>query len=382
MRILVNPAVLGPIGGVEQSTLQVARDLNRRGHDICALYNTPGSNADEWQAVAAELRQVPSFACTTRTFVSDLIRLPPAVRAARAMRPDVVWLNRAEQIVWGVAAARAARVPLVVHLRTHLPFPGVRFGGRLPAHYIAVSGYVREHWIRSGVPEDRITVVHNGIDLDEYPFGGEDRTAAARARLGLPAAGFVALYYGRISPGKGVDTLLAAWRAGGPHGPDDRLLIVGSPGDAQEEAYAAELRAIAPESVVWLPLQHDVIPVLHAADVVVLPAHWQEPFGRVVIEAMSTGRPVIGTSVGGIPEILTGEFGQFLARPEDSGAIADRIRLLRDWRDRDPGLGTRARQHVERRFSLQRTADGVESILLRAAGRPAGAGLHPIGGLR
>ena len=123
----------------------------------------------------------PSFACTKRTVVRDLTRLPPAVRAAASVKPDVVYLNRAEQIVWGVLAARAARVPLVVHLRTHLPFPGVRIAGRVPEHYISVSNYVRGHWIASGVPADKITVVHNGIEPDTYPYRRPARSGPRRA---------------------------------------------------------------------------------------------------------------------------------------------------------------------------------------------------------
>lgn len=371
MRILVNSAVLAPIGGVEQSTLQVAARLHERGHRISALYQTTGTNAEQWQSVADDLIQVPSFACTKRTVVRDLTRLPPAVRAAASVKPDVVYLNRAEQIVWGVLAARAARVPLVVHLRTHLPFPGVRIAGRVPEHYISVSNYVREHWISSGVPADKITVVHNGIEPDVYPYGGLAERAAARADLGLPADGNVVLYYGRISPEKGVDTLIQAWERMGPDPERDRLVIVGDAGDAHEAAYAQSLRDRETPAISWLPMRPDVMPALHAADVVVLPAQWQEAFGRVVIEGMSSGRPVIGSSVGGVPEILTGEFAENLVPPADVEALADRLRALRGWRDTDRDLGLRARGHVEQNFSLDRTVDGVERILQAAVAKGA-----------
>jgi glycosyltransferase involved in cell wall biosynthesis len=374
MRILVNSAVLAPIGGVEQSTLQVATRLHERGHRISALYQTTGSNAELWEQTADDLIQVPSFACTKRNVMRDLTRLPPAVRAAASVKPDIVYLNRAEQIVWGVLAARAARVPLVVHLRTHLPFPGVRIAGRVPAHYISVSNYVRDHWITAGVPADQITVVHNGIEPDAYPFGGMDERSRARTELGLPADGNVVLYYGRISPGKGVDTLIQAWERTMPDPERDRLVIVGDPGDAQEAGYAQGLRDRGTVACTWLPMRQDVMPALHAADIVVLPAQWQEPFGRVVIEGMSSGRPVIGTSVGGIPEILTGEFAQYLVAPSDVEQLADRLSGLRGWRDTDRGLGLRAREHVEQHFSLEQTVDGVERILQGAVAK--GSPLH------
>ena len=370
MRILVNSAVLAPVGGVEQSTLQVATELQARGHSISTLYQTTGSNAEAWEAVADNLIQVPSFACTKSNVVRDLTRLPPAVRAASSVKPDIVYLNRAEQIVWGVLAARAARVPLVVHLRTHLPFPGVRIAGRVPAHYIAVSNYVRNHWIDSGVPADKITVVHNGIEPSAYPYGDLGGRARARAELGLPTDGHVVLYYGRISPDKGVDSLIQAWEQTNPDPERDRLVIVGDAGSADEAAYSQGLRDRGTVACSWLPMRPDVVPALHAADVVVLPAQWQEAFGRVVIEGMSSGRPVLGTTVGGIPEILTGEFARNLFAPGDVGQLANRLGELRDWRDTDRGLGLRARRHVEQNFSLTQTVDGIEEILVRAvAGR-------------
>lgn len=371
MRILVNSVVLAPIGGVEQSSLQVAARLHERGHRISALYQTTGTNAEQWQSLADELIQVPSFDCTRRNVVRDLIRLPPAVRAAASVKPDVVYLNRAEQIVWGVLAARAARVPLVVHLRTHLPFPGVRIAGRVPSHYISVSDYVRNHWIASGVPADQITVVHNGIDPDVYPYGGLAERAAARSDLGLPADGNIVLYYGRITPDKGVDTLIQAWERINPDPDRDRLVIVGSPSDPAEAAYAQSLRDRNSAAITWLPMSPDVMPALHAADVVVLPAQWQEAFGRVVIEGMSSGRPVIGSSVGGIPEILSGEFADNLVPPADVEALADRLGALRGWRETDPDLGLRSRAHVEQNFSLEQTVDGVERILQAAVAKGA-----------
>jgi len=188
----------------------------------------------------------------------------------------------------------------------------------------------------------------------------------SRSQLGIPSAGFVVLYYGRITPEKGVDTLLRAWdRMNSAREIDSRLIIMGNPGDNGQAAYAAAIRKAHPRGVSWLPMDQNVIPALHAADVVVLPAHYQEPFGRVVIEAMSTGRPVVATRVGGIPEILSGEFARYLVDPADTHALASQLDCLEQWRADDPDLARRARSHVQERFSLQGTVDGIEKILLR-----------------
>lgn len=382
MRILENPTELAPIGGVEFSMLQVAEQLTQRGHEVAALYATGGPHLPLWERIATELRQVPGFDCRQKSFVSDLVRLPPAVLAARALSPDVVYLNRAEQMVWGLLASRLSRSPLVVHLRTHLQFPGVKVAGRMASHFIAVSDFVRDHWIAAGVPADKITTVHNGIDPAAYPAGGLDDRASARAALGLPADAYTVLYYGRISPGKGVGTLLEAWRRLDLDPAAARLVIVGGSPSGDADDYERGLREQQPAGVEWLPLTADVVPALHAADTVVLPAEWQEPFGRVVIEGMSSGRPVVATRMGGIPEILTGEFADLLVDPEDADGLAARLGALQDWRSTDPDLARRCTAHVADNFSLARTVDGVESILLRACGLAPAASAQPVGASR
>jgi glycosyltransferase involved in cell wall biosynthesis len=134
--------------------------------------------------------------------------------------------------------------------------------------------------------------------------------------------------------------------------------------------YLARLRAGAPDGVLWLPEARDVVTPLHASDVAVLPAHWSEPFGRVVIETMSTGRPVLASRVGGIPEILTGEFDRFLVPPADPDRLAAALLGLVGWPDREPALGQACREHVETSFTLATTAVQVESVLRRAGIRP------------
>jgi glycosyltransferase involved in cell wall biosynthesis len=219
-------------------------------------------------------------------------------------------------------------------------------------------------------------VVHNGIDPDRFPFGDAGRRAAARAELGLEGQ-FTVVFAGRLDHAKGIETLLDAW-AGLGLGPDEgRLVLAGEarnhPSAAEAEAYVASLRARAPaDTCLWLGRRPDVVPLFHAADVVALPSVFPEPFGRVLVEALACGRPAVGSAVGGIPEILTGELADGVVPPSDPAALAAALGRLRGWWDRDPGLAERCRAHVERSFTLDRTVAGVEAVLERAlADRPS-----------
>lgn len=365
MRVLVNPNVLAPIGGVEMAMLQVNQELARRGHEIAALYRQGGVQEAEWRELTHSMVQVPAFDFTRTTAVRDLRAMRPAIHAAAAARPDILHLNRVEQSVWGLLAARRAGVPIVTTVRNEPQFPGVGLVGRLTNHFIAVSHYMRRRWTDAGVPADRITVIGNGVRAEEYPSGGAAELRQARADLGIAPDGFVLLYYGRIAPEKGVDVLLEAWRRLAPR--NGTLLLVGVDEFGPDRELIRTLQANQPPGCRWAPVQKDVTPYLHAADVVVLPAVWQEPFGRVVIEAMATGRPVVASRVGGIQETLSGEFASMLVEPGDSAELAARIGQLQNWRRDDPWLGVRCTQYIHDNYTLKRVVDQIEAVFAQVA---------------
>ena len=210
-------------------------------------------------------------------------------------------------------------------------------------------------------------MVFNGVDPAEYPFGGDEERSAARRTLGLGEEPFVVTYFGRLDREKGVHVLLEAWRRL-DLGPDEaRLLVMGSStveGDAA--AYQDELHRLATGTVRFIPGQRDVVTPLHASDVVVVPSVWQEPFGRTVIEALSTGRPVLASRVGGIPEIMTGPLERFLFEPADVTGLAELLAGLIHWRDKEPELAELCRSRVLDQFTLALAVDGLEASFASA----------------
>ncbi len=124
--------------------------------------------------------------------------------------------------------------------------------------------------------------------------------------------------------------------------------------------YLRELESTAAGDVRFIPLRRDVVPPLHAADVVVVPSVWDEPFGRTIIEGLATGRPVVASRVGGIGEILTGPLERFLFDRGDAEGLASRIRAVASWRVDEPSLGRACTDRVTGSFTLSRMADGIE----------------------
>ena len=369
MKLVTNVPLTSPTGGLEMHVLQVSRELASRGHDVHLLYAEGGSLLPEYRRFCRSVTQVTTvdywYPTGRRALPGQMIRMVPAIWAAARRRPDVLYGNRVMSNGWTVPAGALTSAPVVCHEHGYLELSSRRidFINRHVDRFIMISQFVADPWLARGLDPDKVEVVHNGIDPTEYPFGGLEERSAARRSLGLPDDAFVVTFLGRLDRVKGVDVLLKAWRLLGLDPERARLLVVGSSvTDHDAGGHLAELQELADDTVQFLPAQRDVIPPLHAADAVVVPSLWDEPFGRVVIEALSTGRPVLASRVGGIPEILTGPLERFLFERGDVPGLADRLASLAEWRDNEPELAATCVSRVYEGFTLDQMVDGVEAV--------------------
>jgi len=228
-----------------------------------------------------------------------------------------------------VVAARLLGVPSVVklhgsdiHLLARIPGPRRMMSWALPraAHVVAVSRPLADEVVALGVPSDRVTVVMNGVDGDL--FCPRDR-AAARARLDLPLDVPLAVHVGNLKPEKGVLDLGRAWASVARDVPGATLLVIGDgPLEGELRRVTAPLgervRLIARQPLERVPLY------LAAADILVLPSH-SEGTPNVVLEALASGRRVVATSVGGVPDLITSPTLGMLVPPRDPDALAGSI---------------------------------------------------------
>ena len=279
MNITMGVHAMSRAGGTEINVFQVARGLAKRGHTLDLVAARDGELASEYRTFCRSVARRPIFDFARRSAPRDLLRMTPAIMTAASKKPDVIYPNRFSEIVWAAAAGKLSGAPVVCHLHECRHFRPGSFPNTHVRRFIAVSDFLRREWVALGLDADRIDVVHNGVSGADYPMGGLEERAKARARLGLDEDRFVALYYGRLDPEKGIDVLLEGWRKLGLAEAEGTLLIVGSPSahDPNGAAYAARLRASAAAGCVWLPAQSDVVVLLHAADVVVVPSLWDEP---------------------------------------------------------------------------------------------------------
>jgi glycosyltransferase involved in cell wall biosynthesis len=368
MRIVTYLPTLEAVGGVELYMLEVTRELATRGHQIDLFYESDGNLTDEFRSFCETISPGASPLYSDSP-LTDLPRIVPRVLAARGRRPDLIYSNNMSELAWATGVSKLTRAPIICQFHEFRPVRRVSLSvlGARVHRFVVASQFMRDEWSQCGIDSDRIDVIPVGLASTTYPQASDDDRRRSRESLGLPQDAYVVLYMGRLVPEKGVEVLLDAWDTLSLPPDAARLLIVGVP--AEPDVYVQKLQARAPAGSDWLAMRRDVEGVLQAADVLVLPSTWDEPFGRVILEAMATGRPAVASAVGGIPEILDEEFTHMLFPRGDASALADRLRTLRNWRRDDPGLGSRCADHVARRFTLDATVTRLEELFADATSR-------------
>ncbi|NQW89601.1 glycosyltransferase family 4 protein [Curtobacterium sp. VKM Ac-2861] len=378
LRVVVATNGLAITGGVERCVVEDVGELVAAGHDVEVWHRAgPDGDPDEGRAVfdrlGVRLRHARDYRFGIRTAPTDVFRFVREGLRLRRSRPDVLWLNRPEFLPWGRVVSFVSGVPLAVHLH-HAPNYrrlGPFAGGR--TRYLAVSAAMARAWTAVGAPPDRVDVVPNGVDTAAFPAATPASTRRARAALGLDQDRPVVLYYGRLTRSKGVLALLEAWGRvhasarvlvgpGTPPAPAPVLVLAGALYPQDAPAVHRAIAALPEGSVVVVPERDDVVPLLHAADVVVAPSIEPEGFGRVVVEAMSTGRPVVAAASGGTAEILSGEWTRFTVDPTETAALADKVLEALHAAETEPGLADRCRAWVRDRYGRERHV----AALLRA----------------
>lgn len=302
------------------------------GYSLVSLRQPPG--------VAARLRTLPAYFGEFRRFL-------------RAETPHLVHANTLYTLAEALVA-RAHRLPALLHVHEMVPdtYKGVVTAAltrRAGIEVVAVSAASASRYARGrGLPR----VVHEGAPvLDDVPR----RDSRRRVRVGT---------VGVISRRKGSDLFVEAARR--VRAQTDRVdfRIVGAPTDPLDEAWGRVVLERARKDGIDHLDQADVAAELRDWDIFVLPAR-RDPFPVVVLEAMASALPVVGTRVDGLAEQVTPETG-ILSDPEDPEGIAEAIVTLVHDRDARHAMGVAGRRRVERLFTVERQAEGIHEAYLGA----------------
>jgi glycosyltransferase involved in cell wall biosynthesis len=309
------------------------------------------------------------YAILGRRHLTSVRPFADAVRLAR--RSDLIHSHLFGNNVWGAILARIAGVPLIAHEHNRVG-RHVRLESMLDrlliapaaARIVCASESVARALVQAGLPRRLVEVAPNGVRLGQ----ALDRSSARR-RLALPADAGVVGIVGSLRPEKAHDVLLRSFASlvrGGRH-PQLQLCIVGDGScRAALERQASDLGVAG--HVDFAGERADA-PELQAAFDVSVVASTSEGLPLAALEALAAGTPLIGTTVGGLPELLANGAG-LLVDPGDEQALATAISDVLD----DPALRLRlkeaGRRRVSERHDLAATVAHVEAIYRTVLERP------------
>jgi glycosyltransferase involved in cell wall biosynthesis len=219
-------------------------------------------------------------------------------------------------------------------------------------HFIAISAAVRHRLIADGIPADRISIVHEGVDVDRIErLPGGNVHAAFYLPTHAPVVGNV----GALTSQKGQHDLIEAAALVVREVPDARFVILGE-GELREQLEQQIHRKHLERHVMLGGFRPDAVAMMKDFDVFAL-SSTHEGLCTSLIDAMAASKPAVATAVGGVPEVLVdGETG-FLVEPHDARAIAEKIvRLLRDPALR-ARMGAAALARARERFTVERMVE-------------------------
>jgi glycosyltransferase involved in cell wall biosynthesis len=360
-------------GGQERSLLDVTRQLSQRGHRITLVHQNDGDFLEQYRSFCDRVIQVKGFAISPRDgrsvlwFFQDLWRLLRLV--SKGDQDTLIYANQFYDLPLPALLSRLKRVPLVCHLR--LPAPQAidiqrGWGLRQVDQFISVSQANRQGWLDSRLMRSPIDVVHNGV-LPEQ-FGSSSSLESLRETWQLPRDSRIVTYVGRLDRRKGLETLITAFAKILPQYPNSQLLIAGKP-LLDEATYVDELQAFAQKLAVtshvrFLGHINNAREAFQVSDVTVVPSQWAEPCARVIIEAMTSGIPVVASRSGGNVELLGETYAGHLFEARNADSLAAVLEMQLDWRLQQPELGPALRQYATKRFHLLDKITAIEQLLL------------------
>jgi len=283
-----------------------------------------------------------------------------AARAARRIAGSGADIMHAfsPAIMFYAALSRAwlaAKQPLVFTEATSVPRPWMRFLHRYRLRhcsaFTANSEASRANLASQGVPVERIRLIHNGHELDQFRKPLD--SAAIRASLGIRSEECLALFVGRLIDSKRVCDLIDA--VGQVNGANRGLRVVIAGDGAKRAELEAQTSAAGLNGIVqFVGSRGDVIDLLRSSDLFVFPSE-VEGLSNAVIEAALAGLPIVGCDVGGVRDVVENGREALLVSPRNPRDFALAMQRMLDNPTEARQFGGAARTRAERSFSIDNT---------------------------
>ena len=340
------------MGGSAQNTLLTALNHDLQRFSVRLIKGSSGESAmteEETQLLRDQLAEgrkrglevinIPSLVRRISP-LNDLMALISIFQLLHHSKPDIVHTHTSKAGILGRLAAWMARVPIIIHTPHGHVFYG-HFGsllsriflhiekllGKITHHQIALTHQECNDYLRLAVSQPTNTsVIHSGVDVHRFIEGAKQRKKK-RKELGVPPDSLVIGYVGWLVSIKGVTYLISAMARVVEQHPESILVLAGKGDDKGDEETKLRERVEGlglEDRVRFLGWRADVDEIMGSFDIFVLPS-LNEGMGRVLVEAMASGLPIVASRVGGIPDLVKDGRNGLLVPPKDASALEKAI---------------------------------------------------------
>lgn len=366
--------------GSSRSLFYLAKQLATDGHTVRVILAEQGPLVQELKQAGIDSETLQNLPVLHRSYLKSPRGIWRLLRGCVSFvqdfkqivlhfDPDLIHTNTATILPIPAWIAHRLRIPHITHIRESFEeykalwplYRRVLY--KLSNRLLCIS-----KWTAGQFPEEmseKLDLIYNGISEEEiYPLKSD--VVEAFRHFWAPQSDLLIGLPGRIKiRRKGQDVLIRAAAQCAKSHPSVSFLIIGSPFPGNED-HERKLEELAKElhvedRVIFCGQQNDNNLVFNALDIVIMASGTPEPFGRVTVEAMLLGKPVIGTNVGGTPELL-GEDHPLLIPPEDPEAMAHAIRTLLEDPAKRIQEGIRGQERFHRLFTFERFYHNVMHV--------------------
>ena len=378
--LYVEGNVFGTVGGSYFSLLYLVSGLDRRQYEPLVVFAADNALLPRFHSAGVRTLIRPLAAATRlpgtigrllakglnfwRGLVVEPLRLASLLRRERI---ELVHLNNSivRNHPWMIAA-RLAGVPCITHERgiNERFLARDRWLARGLKAIVCISAAVRDNFIARGLGHLPLVTIHNGLDPDAMPI--THSVSEIRNELEVRAEQRLVGIIGNIKPWKGQEVVIRAIGLLRDEFPDLVCVLIGdtSPDD---EAYRERIETLIDQlglrgRVLITGFRADVANYIAALEIQIHASIAPEPFGRVLLEGMALGKPLVASSGGAVSEIVVDATTGLLFEPGNPEALADALRSLLNDPIRAAAMGLAGRQRLAVEFSIQRNVSETQAI--------------------
>ena len=366
-------------GGSAENTLLTAAGNLAHGHHVeivCGISDNPPSENE------AAVRQKGAFITRLNCLVREIAPLKDGralLQLYRYMKKhpcDVLHTHTSKAGIVGRIAGMLAGVRCILHTPHGHFFSGYfsppvtriltaveRFVTNRTSALITLTTRERNDYLERKIgTSDTVFPILSGIDLEPYLRDDIDK-ASVRRELGLPVDGYIAGTVARLVAVKNHELIISAAKRIAADMPN-LLFVFAGDGDLRDTLVAGIRRAGLSDRFVLLGWRNDTPRLLKAFDLFIMCSH-NEGMGRAFVEAQASGLPVIGSRVGGVPEVIREGITGHLVSPDDPAALARCITMMYNKHDDRETVARACREWVTPRFGKEVMVDAIEAVYRR-----------------